>query len=73
MMNFRNRVVFVAGGSSGINLGIAEAFAAAGAQVAIFSRSAEKLAVAAAQLARHGGRVLSFSGDVRDVDPSAWR
>lgn len=68
MMNFRNRVVFVAGGSSGINLGIAEAFAAAGAQVAIFSRSAEKLAVAAAQLARHGGRVLSFSGDVRDFE-----
>ncbi|HEX5277259.1 MAG TPA: SDR family oxidoreductase [Fluviicoccus sp.] len=67
-MNFRNRVVFVAGGSSGINLGIAEAFAEAGAHLAIFSRSAEKLAVAAAQLAKHGGRVLSFSGDVRDYE-----
>ena len=32
--------VFVAGGTSGINLGIAEGFAAAGARVAVMSRSA---------------------------------
>ena len=33
--DFTGKSVFVAGGSSGINLGIAEAFAKAGAKVAI--------------------------------------
>ena len=35
------KTAFVAGGSSGINLGIAKRFAAAGAKVAIISRSPE--------------------------------
>ena len=41
------KVAFVAGGSSGINLGIAKRFAAAGAKVAIIRRSAEKIEAAA--------------------------
>jgi NAD(P)-dependent dehydrogenase (short-subunit alcohol dehydrogenase family) len=64
--DFTGKAVFVAGGSSGINLGIADAFAAAGAAVAIASRSQERIDGATAQLARHGGRVLGRSADVRD-------
>jgi NAD(P)-dependent dehydrogenase (short-subunit alcohol dehydrogenase family) len=64
--DFTGKAVFVAGGSSGINLGIAEAFAAAGASLAIASRSQERVDGACAQLARHGGKVLGRSADVRD-------
>jgi NAD(P)-dependent dehydrogenase (short-subunit alcohol dehydrogenase family) len=64
--DFTGKVVFVAGGSSGINLGIAEAFAAHGANVAIASRSQEKIDAAIRQLAGHGNRVLGFAADVRE-------
>ncbi|MEY1662347.1 SDR family oxidoreductase [Isoalcanivorax beigongshangi] len=67
-LDFSQRNVFIAGGSSGINLGIAHAFAARGARVALLSRSAEKLGVAATELARYGGEVLALPADVRDVD-----
>jgi NAD(P)-dependent dehydrogenase (short-subunit alcohol dehydrogenase family) len=64
--DFADKSVFVAGGSSGINLGIANAFAAAGASVAIASRSAERVAAAVEQLRRHNGKVMGKSADVRD-------
>jgi NAD(P)-dependent dehydrogenase (short-subunit alcohol dehydrogenase family) len=64
--DFTGKAVFVAGGSSGINLGIAEAFAASGASLAIASRSQQRVDGACAQLARHGGKVLGRSADVRD-------
>jgi NAD(P)-dependent dehydrogenase (short-subunit alcohol dehydrogenase family) len=64
--DFSGKNVFVAGGSSGINLGIAEAFAAAGANLAIASRSQERVDAACASLRRHGGGVLGKSADVRD-------
>lgn len=65
-LNFTGRTVFVAGGSSGINLAIANAFAARGASVAIASRSQERVAQAVAQLREHGGTVEGFTADVRD-------
>ncbi len=64
--DFTGRSVFVAGGTSGINLGIAEAFAAAGAHVAVASRSPDRVKAAVTQLERHGGKVLGRSADVRD-------
>ena len=64
--DFSGQSVFVAGGSSGINLGIADAFAAAGASLAIASRSQERVDRAADRLRRHGGKVLGRSADVRD-------
>lgn len=64
--DFGGRTVFVSGGTSGINLGIAEAYAAAGARVAVMSRNAERVEAARARLARHGGEVLGLAGDVRD-------
>ncbi len=70
-IDFKDRTVFVSGGTSGINLGIAEAFAAAGARLAVMSRSAERVEQARQQLAKHGGEVLGFSADVRDVEATA--
>jgi NAD(P)-dependent dehydrogenase (short-subunit alcohol dehydrogenase family) len=41
------KTVFVAGGSSGINLGVARRFAELGARVALISRSSERIEAAA--------------------------
>jgi NAD(P)-dependent dehydrogenase (short-subunit alcohol dehydrogenase family) len=60
------KVAFVAGASSGINLAIAQRFAAAGAKVAIISRSADKIAAAARTIAEAGSPVLGLAADVRD-------
>ena len=68
---FQGQTVFVAGGSSGINLGIAHAFAQAGARVAIASRSQERVDGAVAELKTHGRDVLGFSADVRDPEAIA--
>lgn len=64
--DFSGRHLFVAGGSSGINFGIAQAFARAGAQVTLISRGADKVAAAAAQLQALGARAQGFAADVRD-------
>lgn len=64
--HFRGKTLFVAGGSSGINLGIAERFAQQGAKVAICSRKQDKIDVAVKQLQAHGGEVAGFVADVRD-------
>ncbi|MCD2167052.1 SDR family oxidoreductase [Comamonas koreensis] len=64
--SFHHQHVFVAGGSSGINLGIAKAFARAGAHVVVMSRSADKVTQAAAELEALGAQALGLSADVRD-------
>lgn len=63
---FKGKTVFVAGGSSGINLAIAHAFAARGANVAIASRSPERVEMAVAELKEHGREAAGFPADVRD-------
>ena len=59
------KVVFVAGGTSGINLGIAKRFAALGAKVAVVGRNPEKAANAAGEI---GQDAIGLSADVREYD-----
>jgi NAD(P)-dependent dehydrogenase (short-subunit alcohol dehydrogenase family) len=59
------KVAFVAGASSGINLGVAKGFAEAGARVALISRSADKIEAAAQGLRDAGHDALGIVADVR--------
>jgi len=68
MTTFRDNLLsgktaFVAGGTSGINLGIAKRFAELGAKVAVAGRDPDKAARAAAEI---GHDAIGLSGDVRD-------
>lgn len=79
-MDFSDSRVVVIGGTSGINLGVAQAFARHGARVAVASRSPDKVQAAVASLEtagagpgrrrarrrRHAGRVLA---DCRGLRP----
>jgi NAD(P)-dependent dehydrogenase (short-subunit alcohol dehydrogenase family) len=62
------RTAFVAGASGGINLGIAQALARAGAAVTLASRSAERIAAAAGTITQAGGRALGIAADVREPE-----
>lgn len=57
------KTAFIAGGTSGINLGIAKRLAALGAKVSVAGRNAEKAVKAAAEI---GPDALGLSCDVRD-------
>jgi NAD(P)-dependent dehydrogenase (short-subunit alcohol dehydrogenase family) len=63
--DFTGKQVFVFGGTSGINLGIARCFAEAGASVAVASRSQAKVDAAVEAL---GSRAHGYALDVREVD-----
>lgn len=56
----------ITGGGSGINLGIAQSFAAHGCAVTLLGRNLEKAQNAAASIREAGGRALGVSADVRD-------
>lgn len=60
---FEGRSVFVAGGTSGINLGIARRFADLGARVAVVGRDPAKAAAAAEAI---GHDAIALAADVRD-------
>jgi NAD(P)-dependent dehydrogenase (short-subunit alcohol dehydrogenase family) len=66
--DFKDNNVFVFGGTSGINLGIARCFAAAGASVAVASRSQEKVDAAVAELKSLGSSASGYALDVRDAE-----
>jgi NAD(P)-dependent dehydrogenase (short-subunit alcohol dehydrogenase family) len=65
---FADKTVFVTGGGSGINLGIAKGFAALGAKIAICGRTQAKLDGAAGELAALGAKTLARAADVRKPD-----
>lgn len=60
------KVAFIAGASSGINLGIAQHFARAGAKLVLISRSADKIAAAAKTITDEGFPAMGIAADVRD-------
>jgi NAD(P)-dependent dehydrogenase (short-subunit alcohol dehydrogenase family) len=68
---FAGKTVFVAGGSSGINLGIAARFAEMGAKVALISRSEDRIAAAALNISERGADAIGIAADVRDYDAVA--
>ncbi len=64
---FDGTTVFVTGGGSGINLGIAKTFASLGASVGICGRTAERLETARRDLESLAARVFTAVADVRDA------
>ena len=66
--DFSGKQVFIFGGTSGINLGIACCFASAGADVAVASRSQEKVDAAVETLKSLGSAATGYALDVRDFD-----
>lgn len=60
------KVALVTGGNSGIGLGMAEALAQAGADIAIWGTNAAKNEAARAQVAAHGHRAIALQCDVGD-------
>jgi NAD(P)-dependent dehydrogenase (short-subunit alcohol dehydrogenase family) len=67
VFDFSGRTVFVAGGSSGINLGIALTFAAQGARVGILSRSQARVDAAVSITPR------PQAGAPMCATPARWR
>lgn len=64
----RGKVAVVAGASGGINLGIAQALAQAGAAVVVLSRDQGRIDAAAHSIVQAGGRAIGRVADVRDFD-----
>jgi NAD(P)-dependent dehydrogenase (short-subunit alcohol dehydrogenase family) len=64
--DFSGTVAFITGGTSGIGLATARAFARAGAQVAVAARDAERGRRAVELLERDGASALFVAADVRD-------
>jgi NAD(P)-dependent dehydrogenase (short-subunit alcohol dehydrogenase family) len=65
---FADKVVFVAGGSSGINLAIAQRFSQLGAKVGLISRKQERIRAAAATIVDAGGTAMGIEADVRSYE-----
>ncbi|WP_281784434.1 SDR family oxidoreductase [Sinimarinibacterium flocculans] len=63
---FSGRNVFVAGGTSGINLAIARRFGELGARPFVISRSQERVDAAVAELATVASAAAGMAADVRD-------
>jgi NAD(P)-dependent dehydrogenase (short-subunit alcohol dehydrogenase family) len=66
LFDLTGRVALVTGGNSGIGLGMADALAAHGADVAIWGTNPTKNAAARDEVARHGTQVLDLICDVGD-------
>ena len=65
-LDFTGRHLMVFGGTTGINLGIADCFAQRKARVTVASRKQDNVDAAVKQLSAHGGEVLGVVADVRD-------
>jgi hypothetical protein len=65
-LDLTGKAALVTGGNGGIGLGMAEALAAAGADVGIWGRSEAKNAAAADRIRRQGRQVCALACDVAD-------
>src|SRR3546814_580644 len=70
-LKLNGKVTVVTGGSKGIGLAVANAFAAEGAYVAIIARNPEGLGQARAQLQASGHNVATFAADLSDPQAAA--
>lgn len=70
-LGLSDKVVLISGGSKGIGLYAARAFAAEGCRVGICARNAEELARAADELRSRGAKVAAVSGDVCEPEDAA--
>ncbi|MFM2278385.1 MAG: hypothetical protein RLZZ444_616 [Pseudomonadota bacterium] len=66
--DFKGRHVFVFGGTTGINFGVARSFALAGARVTVASRKQDNVDRATAELAQLAAEAFGVVADVRDFD-----
>ncbi|MBZ0215545.1 MAG: SDR family oxidoreductase, partial [Fimbriimonadaceae bacterium] len=66
--DYSGKTVFVAGGTSGINLGVAIGFGKAGANVYVISRNPEKVTSAVKAIQATGAQAAGASADVRDFE-----
>jgi len=66
--SFREKSVFITGGSRGLGLEIARVLACEGALLTIVGRSQTKLDMARIELEAYGNQVLAIACDVRDPD-----
>lgn len=67
-LDFEGQHVFIFGGTTGINFGIASAFARRHANVTVASRARHNVDTAQANLACLGGNALGVCADVRDFE-----
>ena len=68
MSEFQGKTVFVSGGTSGINLGIAQHFAQSGARVFVISRDPDRVEAAVQGLSDLGAEADGMPADVRHYD-----
>jgi NAD(P)-dependent dehydrogenase (short-subunit alcohol dehydrogenase family) len=62
----KDKIAFITGGGSGINLRMAEQFAGHGAKLMLVGRTQEKLDRAVGHIQAGGGNAISYAADVRD-------
>jgi len=67
----QGKVAYVAGGTRGMNLAIAERYAKFGASVAVMSRNPQRCAEAQSKLEAYGVKALGIPCDARDYDAVA--
>jgi NAD(P)-dependent dehydrogenase (short-subunit alcohol dehydrogenase family) len=67
-LDFTGKVVVVVGGTSGINRGIARCFAVHGANVAVASRTQQKVDDTVNELKGLAAQAMGFAADVREPD-----